>query len=381
MLGSRLLPSSDARGIDVAQLPSNQQTNEDHHRHPYANGQRPRHAFALGICICRVLRAAAQHEKQGCAQAAQNGQKCKWNQYIHKGDYQVNAGMRSWVVLIATACAVALTAGLGFWQLNRAQTKIALQNRIVEKNTQDVSVNRSLLAINNEAKWVDMLHRAVRLNGQWLAERTVYLDNRPMAGRPGFFVLTPLRLAGSDAVVLVQRGWIPRDFQDRTRLAAVTTPESEVVITGRLAAAPSAIYELGKTAALEASSDSTTTATNTAGKPSSIRQNLDMQRLEASLKAANLRLLPRVVLQTDAASEGLLRNWPAPDSGVAKHYGYAFQWFGLCATVLVLYVWLVWLAPRRRAAKQARDAAARSALEPQTPPSTANAARQEPHAK
>ena len=289
--------------------------------------------------------------------------------------------MRSWVVLIATACAVALTAGLGFWQLNRAQTKIALQNRIVEKNTQDVSVNRSLLAINNEAKWVDMLHRAVRLNGQWLAERTVYLDNRPMAGRPGFFVLTPLRLAGSDAVVLVQRGWIPRDFQDRTRLAAVTTPESEVVITGRLAAAPSAIYELGKTAALEASSDSTTTATNTAGKPSSIRQNLDMQRLEASLKAANLRLLPRVVLQTDAASEGLLRNWPAPDSGVAKHYGYAFQWFGLCATVLVLYVWLVWLAPRRRAAKQARDAAARSALEPQTPPSTANAARQEPHAK
>jgi surfeit locus 1 family protein len=272
---------------------------------------------------------------------------------------------------------MALTAGLGFWQLNRAHTKIALQNSILEKNTQDVIVNRSLIAIDSEAKWAGTLHRSVRLNGQWLTERTVYLDNRPMAGRPGFIVLTPLRLAGSDAVVLVQRGWIARDFQDRTRLAEVTTPESEVVVVGRMAAAPSAIYALGKESAQETSLDnSKPTATS-----SRIRQNIDMQGLESSLKAVNLRLLPKVLLQTDAASEGLLRDWPQPDSGVAKHYGYAFQWFGLCATVLVLYVWLVWLAPRRRAAKLARDAADHSAAEAQTPPSTASASLQEPHTK
>jgi surfeit locus 1 family protein len=266
----------------------------------------------------------------------------------------MNTRMRAWVVVLATACALALTAGLGFWQLGRAQTKIALQNRILEKNRQDVIVNSTLLAINNEAKWTDMLHRSVRLNGHWLTDRTVYLDNRQMGARQGFFVLTPLRLAGSDAAILVQRGWIPRDFQDRTRLAAVATPAGDAVVSGRIAAAPSAIYALGAEAANE----------NTAVTPSPIRQNLDTQSQSAALKAANLRLLHGVVLQTDAASEGLLRDWPKPDSGVAKHYGYAFQWFGLCATVLVLHVWLVWLAPRRRAAKLAGDSAQQSSLEP-----------------
>ncbi|MCY7369684.1 MAG: hypothetical protein LH479_02135, partial [Polaromonas sp.] len=34
-----------------------------------------------------------------------------------------------------------------------------------------------------------------------------------------------------------------------------------------------------------------------------------------------------------------LRDWPAPNVGVEKHYGYAFQWFGLCALTVVLYGW------------------------------------------
>jgi cytochrome oxidase assembly protein ShyY1 len=165
----------------------------------------------------------------------------------------------------------------------------------------------------------------------------------------------------------------------------VSTPHGEVQVSGRITAAPSAIYALGEQAKKEqakkeqtkkeqtkkeqtATEQTTADQVNSAqaNKPSTaapaIVQNLDMQRLKASLAASNLRVLPAVVLQTDAASEGLLRNWPKPDSGVAKHYGYAFQWFGLCATVLVLYVWLVWLAPRRRAAKLARDAASQTGL-------------------
>ena len=55
----------------------------------------------------------------------------------------------------------------------------------------------------------------VVLDGRWLAAHTVYLDNRQMNGRPGFFVVTPLRLDDGRAV-LVQRGWLPRDCSDRT---------------------------------------------------------------------------------------------------------------------------------------------------------------------
>ena len=52
-----------------------------------------------------------------------------------------------------------------------------------------------------------LLHRPVILHGHWLAAATVYLDNRQMNGRPGFYVLTPLQLDDRPEVVLVQRGW------------------------------------------------------------------------------------------------------------------------------------------------------------------------------
>jgi surfeit locus 1 family protein len=45
------------------------------------------------------------------------------------------------------------------------------------------------------------------------------------------------------------------------------------------------------------------------------------------------------VLQTGEASEGLLRQWAEPSTGIDKHYGYAFQWFGLAGLIFILYVW------------------------------------------
>jgi surfeit locus 1 family protein len=45
------------------------------------------------------------------------------------------------------------------------------------------------------------------------------------------------------------------------------------------------------------------------------------------------------------------RDWPAVSSGVDKHYGYAFQWFGLCGLIALLYVWFQivrrFIRPRR----------------------------------
>jgi surfeit locus 1 family protein len=55
----------------------------------------------------------------------------------------------------------------------------------------------------------------------------VYLDNRQMNARQGFFVVTPLQLATGDAV-LVQRGWMPRDLTDRSRLQPLPDQPGEV---------------------------------------------------------------------------------------------------------------------------------------------------------
>src|SRR5690606_32248734 len=88
-------------------------------------------------------------------------------------------------------------------------------------------------------------YRPVRLRGRWLPQHNVFLDNRQMDGRVGFFLVTPLRLSGSERAVLVQRGWVPRDFQDRQRVPEVSTPAGDVDVLGRLAPPPGRLYQFG----------------------------------------------------------------------------------------------------------------------------------------
>jgi surfeit locus 1 family protein len=228
------------------------------------------------------------------------------------------------VLTLATVLMVALTFSLGQWQLRRAAQKEALQAAIDAQKRLPALDGRALLATENIA---NLMHREAVLQGSWQAAHTVYLDNRPMDGKSGFWVVTPLLLADSHQAVLVQRGWVPRDFTDRTRLPQVSTPEGVVTVSGRMAPPPSKLYEFEGAA------------------QGRIRQNLDLAAFSAE---TGLPLLPVSLLQTGAASEGLLRNWAAPNTGVDKHHGYAFQWFALCALLVGLYVWFQMLLPRRR---------------------------------
>ena len=222
--------------------------------------------------------------------------------------------------------AVLLTARLGWWQLDRAAERLALQAAIDERSRLPPIEGAAALARSSEEAAAQH-HRAVRLAGRWAAQHTVYLDNRQWNGRPGFYLLTPLRLDDGSAV-LVQRGWLGRDFQDRSRVAAVATPEGMVVLQGRIAPPPSRLYEFDAAAS------------------GAIRQNLD---LAAFARETGLALRPLTVLQTDVpgtAGDGLKRDWPVPASGAAKNRGYAAQWFGLSALILALYVWFQVVQPR-----------------------------------
>jgi surfeit locus 1 family protein len=163
-----------------------------------------------------------------------------------------------------------------------------------------------------------LVHRRIVLRGQWLAQWTVFLDNRQMNAKPGFYVLTPFKLKDSAAVVMVQRGWAPRNFAERSRLPSVQTPTDVVEVQGVIAVAPARLYELGQ------------------AQEGPIRQNLDLAQYSTQ---TGLALAPVSIQQTGAPSEGLLRDWPAVNAGVDKHYGYAFQWFGLSALIALLYVW------------------------------------------
>ena len=75
-----------------------------------------------------------------------------------------------------------------------------------------------------------------------------------------------------------------------------------------------------------------------------IRQNIDNAGFAAEI---GLPLLAVSMLQTGVADEGLLRDWAAPNLGVDRHYGYAAQWFSLCALLIFLYLWFQLISPLR----------------------------------
>lgn len=234
--------------------------------------------------------------------------------------------MQRWLIAVAALLGIAAALSLGFWQWDRAQQKLALHAAMAQRQALPVIGNAEVLASHNDPdRW---LHRPVEIRGEWLPALTVYLDNRQMNAKPGFYVVTPLRLDGSQAVVLVQRGWVQRDFLQRERLPAVQTPAGTVQLRGRLAPPPARLYAFDKDEA------------------GAIRQNLDLPAFRAE---TGLPLLQLSVQQTGAASEGLLREWPQAASGADKNYGYAFQWWALAALITILYAWFQLFLPRRQA--------------------------------
>ena len=230
---------------------------------------------------------------------------------------------RFWLVTVAAVLVAAGTFSLGQWQLSRAAQKQALQAVVESKANQPVVDNRVLAGLTDASQ---ALYRQATLRGTWRAEHTVFLDNRPMAGKTGFIVVTPLMLEGTSQVILVQRGWVQRDFVNRAQLPEVATPSGPVTVSGRIVPPPTKLYEFKGV------------------ETGRIRQNIDLSTFGGEIR---LPLLGVSLLQTGAANEGLLRDWAAPNLGVDRHYGYAFQWFALCALVFVLYLWFQVIHPWR----------------------------------
>ncbi|MGO4326471.1 SURF1 family protein [Cupriavidus sp. 2TAF22] len=246
--------------------------------------------------------------------------------------------MKPWRALspvpaIAALVVIAVTCALGNWQLNRAHEKLARAARQQALAAEPpLQVGQALIA-------GPVAERRVHVRGRFDAAHTVLLDNRPHGNgtdsRAGFMVLTPLRVVDGDPAapaLLVLRGWLPRDAQERTRIAPFPTPEAEVELDGTALETVPRVFSLGRDAGSEAGQK--------------IRQNVD---IAAFARELGVPLQPFVLEQRSESGDGLARDWAPADTGADRHYGYAFQWFGLAALTLVLLVALSW----RRAARMA----------------------------
>lgn len=223
------------------------------------------------------------------------------------------------IPFVATVLVAALGIALGNWQERRAAEKLALQAQLARG-----AAAAPLQLDGRPLAPAAVAFRRVRVQGRFVQEWPLYLDNRPYQGRAGFYVLMPFRIAGTASHVLVARGWLPRDPVQRDRLPAYATPAGTVTLDGVARLNTGHVMQLGAAPAL---------------RPGAIVQNADAAQVAAD---SGLALAPFIVEQTGAAGPddaALVRDWPAPALGVDKHRGYAFQWYALAAMAIIFFAW------------------------------------------
>ena len=215
---------------------------------------------------------------------------------------------RAWA-FAAAAAACAAGIGLGHWQAGRADEKRALGARLEQ------AFKAPPLEIpDGKIDPRDYVMKHVAARGRFADEHTVYLDNKLRHGRPGYEVVTPLRLDG--VYVLVNRGWVEAG-RTRAVLPRVPAPAGEVRVEGLALPHLAHALEIGPASH---------------GK---VRQNVDLADFE---RETGLRLQPVVIEQHSPAPDGLTRDWPRPDAGIEKHESYALQWYSLATLAVVLFV-------------------------------------------
>ncbi len=217
------------------------------------------------------------------------------------------------IVLLA---ALGLLFALGFWQLQRGAQKQALLELVTLRSTQPaLQVGRAVLGSGLEY-FPAVVRGEYETTGQFL------LDNKSHAGRPGFYVLTPFRISGSDTRLLVNRGWIPLQGS-RSQLPQPQVPAGSRQLAGQLYA-PQQAFTLER-------------------KPpppgAALRQNLDLAVLNAQ---APHPLQPYVLRLSAKEPGGFVRQWPLPGGqAVNRHRGYALQWFAMALVLVGVFLAMV----------------------------------------
>lgn len=206
------------------------------------------------------------------------------------------------VPLLAALVFLAAAVALGEIQRDRAERKQAAFDRIESlRHDAPIQVGASLV----DAALLDQ--HPVVARGRWMADKSILVDNKVSNGVAGYHVITPLLIEGARMGILVNRGWIaaPRLRSELPVLPGLA--QNLVEVRGIARIPPARVFELAPEKG-----------------QGIVWQNLTLARFGAW---SGLVLQPVILLQTDMAGDGLVRDWQPEESGALKHWGFAFVWY------------------------------------------------------
>lgn len=242
-----------------------------------------------------------------------------------------SAGARAFFTprwMITTLLVIAAVAGmarLGFWQLDRLEQRRAFNAAVQAQITAPPLDLNSAPAAGLEG----MEYRPAVVRGTYDPQNEIVQRNQVYQNQPGYHLLTPLRIAGREEAVLVDRGFIPMDQAQPASRAAFAQP-GEVTLQG--------VLRLGHVPRVFGVPDPTLAPGETRLDAWNA-VDLDRIRQQAPypLLPVVLELIPLPGQSTGQAVTFPVPSYTPPDITEGSHLGYAFQWFSFAALLAVGY--------------------------------------------
>ncbi len=233
----------------------------------------------------------------------------------------------------AVVIGCAITLRLAIWQFDRlaqrmtadAVNSVAYREPPITLDTS--SAVKTISALDNIGLRA-MSYRRVLARGTFDHSHDEALTTQVLDGQVGVHLLTPLRLSGQDAAILVDRGWLPIDFDRPVRWQPYQTT-GEVSVEGRLR---TGFRRIPGTTGLVTGEES-------------LSPDLDLDRISMKLPYPLLRLVltEAPVAPGYVASQNQLpirRDLQEPSTDI-PHFFYAFQWIAITLIMGGGYITLV----------------------------------------
>lgn len=268
-------------------------------------------------------------------------------------------GIKKIGLLLLTVVVFAVMVKLGFWQLDRGNQKLAMEQQLqLRADANPVAIEDWQMSPSEEATGVKLSLRIAPLTIAPLTDdvkvQRVYWDNQTWQGKVGYLVFQPVRLLANDsqfdfaAVGLIELGFIPAG-RDRQVLPDVTGIDNTQSMIGRLYRKQDNPMSQGLMPEMIEMSD---------GLGLRI-QNLSLEDLPQHLFSDRPLSLFSYVIQPMQpllftgnsqltenngvkVSEHLPHPWQPLPMQSKRHFGYAVQWFSMAAVLLGLAFWFAY---------------------------------------
>ena len=246
--------------------------------------------------------------------------------------------------LLIGAGLVWLTFSLGQWQTGRAQEKQTLfdaQARALA--AEPVSPASALLDLDN------LSYRKIELRGRFEAKALIYIDNRQVNGRPAVQVVQGFRPEGANFLIPVDRGLLlrnPAEPRLAPNMPAGAMRDGEMFnLQGTILPRFAQSAELRGIALGDAEN-----IVMAQSNGFDVWSNFSVDEFEKRTgePVSNFVVTQQPVAQTtgqqpQASIAGGFYHLAVPlQEQVAKHRGYAFQWFTMSAVLVLLTLFFVY---------------------------------------